>query len=83
MLKLNFVLTLCYYSIHHVASFLISVNTAGAHAILSVGSDTSAIVMQESENLCENGVRNKGLCIFCLCVLTMYINNIPAVQICI
>jgi hypothetical protein len=49
-LKLHFVLALCYYSTHHLDSFIIAVNSAGqyqngVHAILSVGSDTSAIVM--------------------------------------
>jgi len=39
-LKLNFVLKLCYYSIHHLASFNIAVNSAVVHAMLSVGSDT-------------------------------------------
>jgi len=49
-LKLNFVLTLCYYSVHHLASFIIAVSSAGqyqhgVHVVLSVGSDTSAIVI--------------------------------------
>jgi hypothetical protein len=46
-MKLNFVLTLCYYSIHRLAFFIIAVSSAGqyqngVHAILSLGSDTSA-----------------------------------------
>jgi hypothetical protein len=49
-LKLNFVFTLCYYSIHRLGSFIIAVSSGGqyqngVHAILSVGSDTSAIVI--------------------------------------
>ena len=78
-LKLHFVLALCYYSIHHLGSFTIAVNNAGqyqhgVHAILSVGSDTSAIVMYVSEKLFEKEVRHIDLCTFCLRVLIMYKN---------